>query len=383
MRDRILNSGVKKRRSHGPGHRGRLIFPALFWVSVLFAGPVSGQVAKGTLPDREATPVIAALAVKQTVRPVVRLIGTAEPSMTSTVASEIESMVTAYLVRKGQRVSKGDMLARVEKTHLNLNLKQAEALLAETSENYKNARSEFQRSEELFRKKTISSRRYDEALYAASAMKQKILSLEARIEAIKYDLMRCTIRAPFSGFVVEEHTQIGQWLKAGGAVVTLVKLDPVLVTVPVPDRYINTIQMHQALDLSFEFLPGNPLRKGRVRHIIPQGNEKARTFPVQIVVKNPEGTILPGMSCRVSLPVGTPYDAVLVQKDGVVTQGEDHHLFVVRHAKAVFVPVKKGQAQGGLVVVEGDLKPGEPVVVEGNERLRPGQRVRIIKGTEG
>jgi RND family efflux transporter MFP subunit len=164
--------------------------------------------------------------------------------------------------------------------------------------------------------------------------------------------------------------------------VTLVEIDPILVTTPVPDRYIHFIKAGQKVELTFDFLPNNQTRQGLIRHIIPEGNENARTFPVQISVANKDFSILAGMSAKVNLPVGRAYEGVLVNKDAVVTSREGHHIFVVQNGKAMRVPIKKRQAYGSLVVVEGEFSVGDWVVVEGNERLRQGQDVRALMGPE-
>jgi membrane fusion protein (multidrug efflux system) len=334
--------------------------------------PVEAGDSKGP----EASPVKVELIQKRTVRPSVTLIGTAEPFRKSTVASEIEGLVVRFPVRKGQKVKKGDVLARIEIRPLSLELKEAEALLAEANENYQNALSELRRTEELYKKKTVSSRSYDDALYTAKGMKQRILALEAKIEAVKYDVARCCIKAPFSGFVVEEHTQVGEWLKEGGPVVTLVELDPILVSVPVPDRYIHFLEEGQPVTLEFGCLPGNQRRQGVVQDVIPQGNERARTFPVRIRVNNEGYAMLAGMAPKVIFPAGDPFEALLVHKDAVVTGGDSHHVFVVREGKAVRERVSEGQAFGSFVAVAGNIDAGEMVVVEGNERLFTGQEVR-------
>ena len=355
-------------------HLKKVVFVCFLLIWIGSIGPSDAK----ELRIRMASPVKVEKIVQKSVRPFVTLIGTAEPSRKSTVASEIEGLVVSFRVILGKRIKKGELLATIEKRPLILQLKQVKASLAEANENYKNALSELRRTEALFEKKTISSRRYDVALYGASALKQRILALEAGIEAIKYDIERCSIKAPFSGFVIEEHTQIGQWLKKGGAVVTIVDMDPILVTVPVPDRYIHFLKVGQGLDLEFDFLPGDKMRKAFVRNIIPQGNEKSRTFPVQIKVANKDLSILAGMSARVRFSAGRPYKALLVNKDAVVTRGDNHHLFLVRDGKAVLMPVKKGYSYGGHVVVEGNISADQLAVVEGNERLRPGQAVRMI-----
>jgi len=330
-------------------------------------------------PQKSASPVIVEKVIQKDVRPIITLIGTAIPHRRSVVAPEIEGLVTHFSVRKGQKIKKGEVLVRVERKPLLLELKFAEANLAEAKENYENALSDLRRTKELLKKKSIASRAFDDALYTANALKKKILALEARIELTQYCVEKCVITAPFGGFVVEEHTQVGQWLKKGSAVVTIVEVNPILISVPVPDRYIHFLAVGQQVALEFDFLPRNKKRKGFVRDIIPEGNERSRTFPVQVRLTNKDLSILAGMSCKVSFPAGEPYEALLVNKDAVFTSGERHHVFVARNGKALSVPVKKGHAYGSLVVVEGKLSDGEMVVVEGNERLRSGQQVRFIK----
>jgi RND family efflux transporter MFP subunit len=325
-----------------------------------------------------SAPVRVEQIVEQSVRPFVTLIGTAEPYRQSTVASETEGMVTEFAVRLGQRVRKGDVLARVEKRPLVLDMKEAEAALAEAQENHKNAVSDLQRNEELVKKKAISTRQYDDARFRANALNQKIAALKARIEGIDYELTKCCIKAPFAGFVVEEHTEVGQWLKKGGEVVTIVHMDPILITVPVPDRYVRHIKPGQVIDLSFEFTTGGENKQGRVRDVVPLGNVKARTFPVQLEVDNPDFTVLAGMSAAVRFPVGEPTVMLLVHKDAVVTNGDRHHLFIVNDDKAHLIPVKKGKAYGNRVAIQGKVSAGQRAVVEGNERLRPEQPVKII-----
>jgi len=293
-------------------------------------------------------------------RPGATLIGTVFPFRRSAVAGEAEGLVVEFPVRRGQRVEKGQVLARIQEQPYRLRLKAARAGLAEARENEAEARSELRRISALFEKKSVSSRTYDETAYRVKALRARIMALEAKIETIAYDMSRCTVKAPFDGFVVEEHIQVGQWIKRGGTVVTLAQMDPVLVVVPVPDRYVH-----------------------RVRSVIPQGDEKARTFPVEIEVRNRDLSLLAGMSCKVKLPVGSPKEALVVSKDAVVTRRRGSHLFVVRDEKAVLVPVRRGEASGDRVAVYGELSAGEWVVVEGNERLRPGQPVRPMERRGG
>jgi RND family efflux transporter MFP subunit len=335
--------------------------------------------AQDEKPGGEASLVVVEKVIQRNVRPTVALIGTTIPNKESTVAAEVGGLVVSFPVRSGQQVKDRDILVKIETRPQLLQLKSARARLAEAKENLANAESELKRNEALFKQKSISSREYEKALYSYNAINEKIMGLKAEIELIQYRLSKSVIRAPFSGFVVEEHTQVGQWLKEGEKAITLAEIDPILVTVPVPDRYIHHIKLKQKVSLEFDFLARNKVRTGYVRDIIPKGNEKARTFPVQVRVSNSDFSLYPGMSCKVNFSAGASQKALLVNKDAVITGAEGHNIFVVRDGKAAFIPVSQGQAYDNLVSVEGDLSPDELVVVEGNERLRPGEAVRAVE----
>jgi RND family efflux transporter MFP subunit len=127
---------------------------------------------------------------------------------------------------------------------------------------------------------------------------------------------------------------------------------------------------------------------GVVSAIVPQADVQARTFPVKVHVTNQFTDEVPllkaGMYARVLLPTGSKNLATLVPKDALVLGGPQPLVFVVDGAtetgktgKVAPVPVQVGVAEGGLIQVTGPVKSGQLVVVQGNERLRPGAEVTI------
>jgi RND family efflux transporter MFP subunit len=123
---------------------------------------------------------------------------------------------------------------------------------------------------------------------------------------------------------------------------------------------------------------------GRVAMVNPQADDRARTFPVKVRVDNQvvdgQPLIKAGMFARVRLPIGKPVARTLVPKDAVVLGGTSPMLFVAAGPpdKAVVkpVPVKLGPATGAWIAVTGEIKPGESIIVEGNERVRPGMEIK-------
>ena len=114
--------------------------------------------------------------------------------------------------------------------------------------------------------------------------------------------------------------------------------------------------------------------------ILPQGYESSRTFPVIVQFLNPGRRVRGGMSATVRFTIAESREDLLVHKDAIITGARGSHLFVVREDTAVKLPVTTGLAFQGSVAVHGEgLQAGDLVIVRGNERLRDGQAVRVVR----
>jgi len=123
----------------------------------------------------------------------------------------------------------------------------------------------------------------------------------------------------------------------------------------------------------------NDLQTGRIYAVLPQGDPVSRTFSVKINLENPDFKIKSGMEAMVMFKLADQKTALLVPKDAIVTAGDKRLVFMVNDNKAIPVPVTIIGYYDGNVAVEGKLAPGSKVVIRGNERLRPGQPVSVIK----
>lgn len=290
------------------------------------------------------------------------------------------------------------------------------------------------RSRELIRRKAISEEELEEVVSAAVAgqekyrettlawqlagavRQEKLQQAEARVAFQQQEVLRLqddikehTILAPFDGYVTREHTEVGQWIAKGGPVAEIVRLDRVKVEVSVPENYSSQVREGMRATITFGALPGE-LRPARVSAVVPQADVRSRSFPVRIELENepgPNGLLLKaGMLAQVALPVGSKANALLVPKDALVLGGESPVVFVVDpmprgeamqgpppaaglpkggpppgpppDGMARRVPVELGTATEDQIEVRGPLKPGELVIIEGNERMFPGQPVSIV-----
>lgn len=326
------------------------------------------------------SPVVVSPVLQRQVRESVVLVGTATPRVRSLFAAEVEGLVQELYVDEGDVVKEGQVLAKLRSSALQIQLEVARAARNEAKERYLQAKAELERSVKLRRSQSIAEKKFLDDRFEAMAWEKRVRQREAQISQLEDLLAKKTIIAPFSGFVAQKHTEVGQWVEQGGAIVTLIDLESVRVVVQVPERYIDKIRVGDRASVSVDAL-GNRRFPGKIIGIIPEGDREARTFPVKVQIKNNNFRIKSGMLSHVTFSLGKPYPTLLVPKDAVVNRDNQKFVFVYQNDIVKLIRLDVKGYHGGMAEVSGELKPGLLVVIRGNERLRDGQKVLVIRET--
>jgi len=386
---------------------------------------------------QRAAPIGVTKVIKENVRAGQTFVGTVYPIKQSKIGSAVDGRVAEFPVNEGDFVTKGSALARLLTETIKQELIAAEAehklrqeelkelengsrpdeirqtqasmLAAKANLEYQVKR--FERTVTLFNRQAANDddlqlveaeRIKAEQVYAdavaahnlmvAGPRTEKIAQAQARVsmqgavvQKLKDQLRKHTMIAPFDGYVIAEHTEIGEWVDRGDLVAEMVALDEVEVMVHVLESHVPHIKLGMTANVLVSALP-DQLFTGTVSRIIPQADVQARTFPVKIRIKNvidESGPMIKsGMICRVNLATGPKTEGLMVNKDALVLGGKTPVVYIVDssgdQATVNPVPVRLGVAQGRLIQVTGELKAGQSVVVRGNERLRPGQPVSVV-----
>ncbi|WP_454064162.1 efflux RND transporter periplasmic adaptor subunit [Candidatus Nitrospira salsa] len=353
----------------------QLIIP--FLAMVMLAG-CSEQQAAQPPQGRPPSPVRVATAMMQEVQRSVSLVGSVKPWRRSVVASEVAGLVQVFPVKEGMAVKRGQVLARLRTDTLTIRLHSAEASHHEARTRYQQAKKDLRRVNVLFKKELVTQKEYDDAITEESALGQRLIQLKSEIQQVRDQLQKSRILAPFDGWITQEFTEVGQWVSAGGQVVEIVDMSRVQLEVPLPERYIKDIRVNDPVSAVFDGLP-DLQAKGRVFSVVAQADQASRTFPINVELPNPDLSIKSGMVSRVTLQVGAPYDALVIPKDALVLRGGREFIYLVKEGQVSQIPVNPVLHLNEVVQVTGDLEPGATVVVEGNERLLPGQSVRILE----
>ena len=344
--------------------------------------PLIGGFAVAQEVKKQAGPppvlVVTAAVEKGAVQPEVSLVGTVRPRAESVVAAEGEGLVLRVGARRGQTVVEGDMLAVLRDADLEERLEAANSEVRLARAEREKAGADLARAEDLVAKQVAPAEQLDSAHRDVQVWEQRVAKARSEVRLLEARIGRQTVRAPLGGVVVEEFAEVGEWVEKGGAVVRLVDIASVRVRMPVPERYVVQIREGAEVPVRFDALPGREFR-GPVMAIIPLGDPQARTFPVEVAVRNPGGDIRPGMTARATFHVGRSQAETLVPKDALVPKGPRTLIYMVVDGKAVEVPVQVVGYRGAKAAVRGDLPPGAPVIVRGNERVRPGQAVATAR----
>ena len=307
------------------------------------------------------------------------------------VAARINGPVGVLNVDVGDRVKKGDVLAEIIDNELRASRNLAKAEVAESVAAEKTAQAklalakqEFKRLEKLKTSPAFSRARHDDKRQDVIRLKSEIAEAKASLDRARanltlaeINLYNARIRAPYDGVVSQRQTMIGAYLDVGDSVVMLINDGFWEIEADVPADHISGISPGK--EVTFD-LGNRETYSAHVRAIVPDENPRTRTRAVRFTPG--PGMTASGLAANetvvLHLPKGKSREAATVSKDAVIIRQGQNLVYVVTDDQSVQIaPVKLGLAVGDRFEVVDGLIAGDLVVVRGNERLQPGQKVQF------
>ena len=328
--------------------------------------------------------------LKQTLPVIGRLIATRAGVIAARISGPIEEMK----VRVGDRVEQGDVIALLVNNSLDWRYQLTQAEASEAKAAMGKAKSIFDlRSQELRRLKGLKksaafsqARLEDKNLEVASARsalaetKASLIRSRANQKLAEINLYNAKIRAPFPGVVSKRYIDVGAYVNVGSAVVDLIDDENLEIEASVPTKRVSGLT--PGTNISFQLGTTNGQKHSRlpasVRAVVPDENPLTRTRTVRFTINlsAQEHNLAANQSVVLAIPVGKEQDVVSVHKDAVINRKGKNIVFVVESGAANIRTIKLGESIGTRFVVMDGLQAGDVVVVRGNERLRPGQRIK-------
>lgn len=332
---------------------------------------IQTAIAQGSSFAPPPDAVTTVVAKSETWPSTLNVIGTTAAIQGVTVSADLPGAVDKIHFESGQAVHAGDILVE-------LDTRQERAQLAAAESDRDLARINSDRDQQLVKEGVVARNQYDN-----SSAQQK--STEAKVGEIRATIDRKTIKAPFSGILGIRQINLGQYLAAGQAIVSLQALNPIYVNFGVPQQQSSLVQAGRTLRLTSDDVPGVEFA-GRVSAIDSVVNEATRNIQVQATLANPGGKLRPGMFVQVELKLGASRDVISLPASAINYAPYGDSVFVVadlkdpkgksyRGVRQQFVKVEG--SRGDQVAVVSGLKSGDEVVSSGVFKLRNGAAVQV------
>jgi len=221
----------------------------------------------------------------------------------------------------------------------------------------------------------IAEKTLDAARAQADAMRSSVAAAEAAVRAMSDMEAYLELRAPFEGVITERNVHPGSLVGPSGS--PLLRIEQVArlrLTVPVPETYVGRIIRGTRVSFKVSAFPDQTFQ-GVIARPAYSLDIKTRSMLVELDVNNPRLALAPGMFAEVQWPVSRPQTSLFVPTSAVVRTSERQFVIRVRDGAAEWVDVRRGEVNGGLIEVFGDLHAGDLVVRRGNDEIRPGTSV--------
>lgn len=313
-----------------------------------------GFLAKKVKPAKlEVQPGIALPADAETIElkeenmPVrVEVVGTTASEEKINLSARIPAYVREVLASAGDRVKKGQTLLTLDDRDIRQKLAAAEAQLVQ-------AKTEFERAQQLFDKQATT----DQALTAARSM---FTAAQAQVEEVKVMLTYAQVESPIDGVVTDRRIEAGDLANPGMLLLAVYDPARMRLEAPVPVRLIDRLALGQEVEVALE----RPARvvKGTVAEIVSEVDSASRTQLVKVHLDGVNGDVLPGTFGRLWV-AAEPRAGLFVPASAVVQIGQLSYVQEARDGRALRRLVKTGPAHDGRVEILSGLRAGDQIVV--------------------
>ena len=324
------------------------------------------------LIENKNIPLITALKVKETVfTHYIELQGSVQTKQNILIYPELPGILKTMLVKEGQQVVKGQVLATIEDGGMTAQLAQltANAQLAETT---------YARQKRLWDQKIGSEIQFLQAQTAYATQKSAVNQLKSQLE-------KATLIAPFSGIIDAVFQEKGTVVVPGQGVPVfrIVNLSKMYIETEVPETYLVSITKNKAVQVNFPIL-GSSLQS-KVRQVGNYINPNNRSFKIEIDVPNLEGNIKPNLTARLKINDYTNTNAILIPQSIISENAKgEQFVYILKNKKknneatAERLVIATGKTQGDFIEITAHLAPGAEIIMEGARSVNNGQVVRVI-----
>lgn len=347
-----------------------------------FRPPMTVEVTKATKGDITAE---------------LNVVGNLIGAQTVDVVPRTAGRLVSMNVKLGDRVSRGQTLARIEDQEINEQVKQAEAAfevaqatIRQREADLKFAVVNFERSQNLFQRQLLPRQSLDdaEARQAASSAqldlaRAQLSQTQARLEELRIAKGNTNIVSPVNGFVGRRNMDVGAWASQQSPVASVVDISSVRLVANVVEKDLRLVNAGDPARVTVDAFPGETF-SGRIARVAPVLDPATRTAEIEIEVPNGDFRLKPGMYARMSVTIESRRDTTLLPKVAVVDYDGTRGVFTMNaDNKATFQPIEIGIEDADRVEVRAGITATDTVVTSGASALRNNDTLIVAGQPQG
>jgi membrane fusion protein, multidrug efflux system len=303
------------------------------------------------------------------------------------VRARVEGFLEKALFREGQELKAGDLLYQIEKVQFQTLVDQASANLASAEAETTNAQLQYNRSLELSKKDFSAQSVVDQNKATLDSSKAKVLQMQAALKQAEVNLQYTDIHSPIDGRIGRTSYTVGNLVNpASGVLATIVSQDPIYVLFPVSVRDLETIREARRkeggglakIEILIRLSNGSDYPQPGVWNLTdPQVDQQTDTLIMRATIPNPEGQLIDGEFVTAVIQERQEEPRLVVPQAALQVDQSGYYVLVVDNQHKVGQrPIQTGPNEDTDVVITSGLREGENVIVDGIQKVRPGQEVQ-------
>jgi RND family efflux transporter MFP subunit len=324
------------------------------------------------------------------------IVGNLIGAITVDVVPRTAGRLVSVNVKLGDRVSRGQLLAKIEDQEIGEQVKQAEAshqvanaTIRQREADLKFAQVNLDRSKSLFARQLLPQQSLDdaEARYSAAVAqldlaRAQFAQAEARLEELRINLGNTSITSPVNGFVGRRNVDPGAWASNQTPVVSVVDISSVRLVANVVEKDLRLVNVGDPARVEVDAFPGETFR-GRIARVAPVLDPTTRTAEIEIEVPNADYRLKPGMYARMGVTIESRTATTLVPKSAVVDYDSKRGVFTMTaDNKAKFQPIETGLEDATRVEVRSGITTADTLITGGASSLRDNDTL-VVAGQGG
>ena len=292
------------------------------------------------------------------------LVGTINPFKEVNIASEVPGRITSVRFKEGDYKGAGSVMVILDSEIKNIAVESAE-------NNYNKAKQDLERYQTLTNENAATQSQLETYLFAFK-------NAEYQLNAAYRNVKDTRISTSISGVVNTKNVEVGSYVSPGTVIANIVDISKLKVKVNVPETEVFRLRIGDEVVVSTDVYPDNTFT-GKITMIAPKGDE-AHTYPVEIVISNSKATPLKaGMFAKIDFSTIKSRNNVAIPREAIIGSIKDAHVYVIENGKAKLRKIETGIEGDREIEVTSGLNVGEQLVIAGQNNLKDGTEVNIVK----